>query len=71
MTKKELVEMLKDVGDDEELTFVKDYMDRDGFPYDVRVKIYKVIGGKTKFIKVDADHEATTERYGILRIVKA
>lgn len=62
MTKTELIEMLKNVNDDEEITFVTEYMDRDGFPYDVSVNIYKVIGGKTKTV---------TEKYGITRIIKA
>lgn len=62
MTKKELIEMMKNVNDNEELTFVADRIDRDGFPYDVPVNIYKVIGGETKTV---------TEEYGITRIVKA
>ena len=62
MTKKELIEMLKNVNDNEKITFVADRIDRDGFPYDVPVRIYKVIGGETKTV---------TKEYGITRIVKA
>lgn len=62
MTKRELVEMLENVNDNEEITFIADRMDRDGFPYDVPVSIYKVIGGETKTI---------FKEYGIMRIVKA
>lgn len=62
MTKKELVEMLKNVDDNEKITFVAEYTDRDGFPYDVPAGVYKVIGGETKTV---------TGEYGIMRIVKA
>ena len=62
MTKKELIEMLKNVNDNEEITFVVERMDRDGFPYDATADVYKVIGGETKTV---------TEKYGITRIVKA
>ena len=61
MTKKELLEMLKDVNDNEKITFVGINWDRDGFDYDQRVDVYKVIGGETKTV---------TEKYGIKRIVK-
>lgn len=62
MTKRELIEMLKDVNDNEEITFVVERIDRDGFPYDLPVNVYKVVGGETKTV---------TEKYGITRIVKA
>ena len=62
MTKKELIEMLKDVNDNEEITFVTERIDRDGFPYDLPVNVYKVVGGETKTV---------TEKYGIERIIKA
>lgn len=61
MTKRELIEMLKNVDDNEEITFVENCIDRDGFPYDVPVDVYKVVGGKTKTV---------TEKYGVKRIVK-
>lgn len=32
MTKKELLEMLKDVKDDEQIVFIEYYHDRDGWP---------------------------------------
>lgn len=62
MTKRELIEMLKNVDDNEVITFVTEELDRDGYPYDVAANIYKVIGGET---------EEVTEEYGITRIVKA
>ena len=62
MTKKELVEMLENVNDNEEITFVTSRTDREGFPYDDPVDIYKVIGGETKTI---------FKEYGIRKIVKA
>ena len=62
MTKKEFIEMMKNVNDNEEITFVVERIDRDGFPYDAPVNIYKVIGGETKTV---------TEKYGIERIIKA
>ena len=62
MTKKELIEMLNGVKDNEEITFVENLIDGGGFPYDGKVNIYKVIGGKT---------ERITKEYGITRIVKA
>lgn len=62
MTKKELVKMLENINDNDEITFVAEHSDRDGFPYDVPAGVYKVIGGKTKTV---------TGEYGIMRIVKA
>lgn len=50
MTKRELIEMLQDVNDNEEITFVTELRDRDGFPFDSTEKIYKVIGGATKTV---------------------
>jgi hypothetical protein len=46
MTKLELMEMLKNVDDNAELTFVIDVTDRDGFPEDNKVNVYKVLGGE-------------------------
>jgi hypothetical protein len=51
MTKKELLEMLKDVPDDANLTFVESSSDRDGYPFDKGVKIYKVLGGEVVTVK--------------------
>jgi hypothetical protein len=46
MTKLELMEMLKNVDDNAELTFVVSDTDRDGYPEDRKVKVYKVLGGE-------------------------
>ena len=62
MTKKEIIEMLKDVNDNEKVTFVAEYTDRDGYPYDTSINIYKVVGGETKTV---------IGKYRIARIVKA
>ena len=62
MTKRELIEMLKDVDNNAQITFVAERTDRDGYPCDEPVGVYKVIGGKTKTV---------TGKYGITRIVKA
>ena len=61
MTKLELMEMLKDVKDDEVLTFVVDCRDRDGYPYDGTAKVYKVLGGEVEYV---------TLKYGITRLQK-
>lgn len=44
MTKKELMEMLKNVADNEQINFVAEAYDRDGYPYDRVENIYKVVG---------------------------
>lgn len=59
MTKKELIEMLANIEENEELTFVVEARDRDGYPYDTTEKVYKVLGEKTKTVCGD---------YGIKRI---
>ena len=46
MTKAELMKMIENVDDNAELTFVANTLDRDGFPYDITEKIYKVLGGE-------------------------
>lgn len=61
MTKKELIAMLNEVKDNEEITFIEERQDRDGFPYDGKVEIYKVLGGKI---------ERVTKECGITRWVK-
>lgn len=38
------MEMLKNVADNEELNFVVEAYDRDGYPYDKVENIYKVVG---------------------------
>lgn len=62
MTKRELMAMLADAKDDEVITFVAWGSDRDGYPYDREVDIYKVIAGDTKRVKTE---------YGIIRIERA
>lgn len=51
MTKRELLKMLENVGDDEKLTFVGIWTDRDGFPNDSIVGVYKVFGEHYKKVK--------------------
>lgn len=46
MTKLELMKMLENVDDNAELTFVVDGRDRDGYPEDNKVNVYKVLGGE-------------------------
>ena len=46
MTKLELMKMLENVDDDAELTFIVDSRDRDGYPEDDKVNVYKVLGGE-------------------------
>ena len=38
--------MLENVDDNAELTFVTNRIDRDGFPEDNKVDVYKVLGGE-------------------------
>ena len=59
MTKLELMEMLEGVDDNAELTFVENRSDRDGYPCDVRVRVYKVLGGEV--VKVRGEYGI--ERY--------
>jgi hypothetical protein len=51
MTKLELMKMLENVDDNAELTFVADGRDRDGYPEDNKVKVYKVLGGKVVSVR--------------------
>ena len=51
--------MLKNVDDNEELTFIKNNSDRDGYPYDTSVAIYKVLGGEVVTVR---------GKYGITRL---
>ena len=62
MTKRELMAMLAEANDDEVITFVVNAHDRDGYPFDRTVDVYKVIAGETKTVR---------EEYGIARIHKA
>jgi hypothetical protein len=59
MTKKELIEMLANIEENEELTFVTEEMDREGYPYDTTVKVYKVLGANIKKVRCE---------YGIIRL---
>jgi len=59
MTKRELMEMVKNYADDAELMFIEDASDGDGYPYDKVVKIYKVVSTNTKRIR----KEYGIERY--------
>ena len=62
MTKRELMAMLAEANDDEVITFVEEARDRDGYPFDRTVEVYKVIAGDTKRVRGE---------YGIVRIHKA
>jgi hypothetical protein len=59
MTKKELMEMLANIEENEELTFVTERRDRDGYPYDETTKVYKVLGANVKKVR---------GAYGIVRL---
>jgi hypothetical protein len=60
MTKRELMTMIANMRDDEEVNFVGEYIDRDGYPYDVfETKVYKVVGENAKKVR---------KNYGIIRI---
>jgi hypothetical protein len=59
MTKKELLKMLENVGENEKLTFVVEALDRDGYPYDTTEKVYKVLGENVKKVRCD---------YGVMRL---
>jgi hypothetical protein len=51
MTKLELMEMLKNVDENAELTFVVNAYDRDGYPEDRKAKVYKVLGGEVVSVR--------------------
>jgi hypothetical protein len=59
MTKKELIEMLANIEENEELTFVVEERDREGYPYDTTTKVYKVLGANVKKVRC---------AYGIIRL---
>jgi hypothetical protein len=59
MTKLELMRMLENVDDNAELTFVVNGNDRDGYPEDRKVNVYKVLGGEV--VKVRGEYGI--ERY--------
>jgi hypothetical protein len=45
------MEMLENVDDNAELTFVVDGRDRDGYPEDRKAKVYKVLGGEVVLVR--------------------
>lgn len=59
MTKKELIEMLANIDENEQLTFVVEARDREGYPYDATTKVYKVLGANVQEIRC---------QYGIKRL---
>ena len=59
MTKKELIEMLANIEDNEKITFVTEGRDRDGYPYDTIIDVYKVLGANIKRVPC---------KYGITRL---
>lgn len=45
MTKRELLEMLAKIGDDEKINFVSEKLDKAGYPQDkIELDVYKVVG---------------------------
>jgi hypothetical protein len=63
MTKAELLKMLENIGENEELHFVVQELDRDGYPEDrIEDRVYKVVGENYKRVR---------EQYGIHRIYNA
>lgn len=63
MKKAELLKMLENIGENEELHFVAEELDRDGYPEDrIALRVYKVVGENYKRVR---------EEYGIERIVNA
>lgn len=57
MTKLELMEMLNNVEDNAELTFVVEGRDRDGYFCDNIAKVYKVLGGEVVTVRGKYDIE--------------
>ena len=63
MKKAELIEMLKEIDDNEEIMFIEELIDRDGYPTDfINNKIYNVVGCE--------HYKEVREKYGIYRIKK-
>lgn len=63
MKKAELLKMLENIGENEELHFVVEARDRDGYPEDrIENRVYKVVGENYKRVR---------EQYGIHRIYNA
>lgn len=54
ITKKDLMNMIKDFDDDAVLMFVGEDLDRDGFPYDITKAVYKVLdANRAELVKKD------------------
>ena len=51
MTKRELMEMVKNFNDNEEILFVERTTDRDGYPEDVTKVINKIVKKGTKKVR--------------------
>lgn len=51
MTKRELMEMLANIEDNEEIKFVVEEMDRDGYPYDTTAKVYRVVKANAQLVR--------------------
>lgn len=47
MTKIELIKALENIDDNAEILFVSERYDRDGFPEDMEVNVYKVLDKRT------------------------
>lgn len=63
MKKAELLKMLENIGENEELHFVVQALDRDGYPEDrIENRVYKVVG---------QNYKRVCEKYGIHRIYNA
>ena len=58
MTKAELLNMIKNYDDNDELMFVIEKTDRDGYPYDTTANVYKIVTPNAKRV---------IEKYGIAR----
>ncbi|MDD7752924.1 MAG: hypothetical protein PUJ51_00195 [Clostridiales bacterium] len=51
MTKTELIKMIESIGDNEELRFIEETKDRDGFPEETVRRIFKVVGESAKLVR--------------------
>ena len=51
MTKRELMAMIENFNDDDEMVFVTKTVDRDGYPEDRDVNVYKVVKKGTEKVR--------------------
>lgn len=51
MTKRELIEMVKNFNDNDEIVFVERATDRDGFPEDIEKTVHKIVKKGTKKVR--------------------